>query len=78
MRVPILHFNYNRSVPPLKGAYVPRIMLPLPLEKHSIKIISRVDVDAENIGMLVAKHHLDEDRWIYVHRVTSPIKRKKA
>ena len=63
-------FNWKRKLPAFKGAYVPLIVKPLKLTKHTTVVISQVDINITSLPFLVAKHMIDHMKKVaYVHRM---------
>lgn len=66
----------NKIPRPNPRTYTPLIVRPLKLKRHTVYVISRVDVDY--LPFLVAKYYLkDMDRFCYVHRCFGDIGKVK-
>lgn len=68
MKTEIPIFNYQRHRPEFRGNYIPRIVFPLKLRRHSCSVVSQVDCDG--LQMVVGKHKLPDGKIVYVHRLT--------
>lgn len=66
--VPI--FWYHRNILPAPTVYVPRIIRPCKLKRHTRDVYSRVDVEHDQFQFCVTKHRLRGNGFVYIHRIT--------
>ena len=61
--------NFPRHVPELKGAYVPLIVRPLKLPKHTEYVVSSKDFG--RLPFCAGMHKLGAKRVVLIHRKTA-------